>query len=87
MKYILMFLSIFCISLSSICCTFHTSFFNKINKKFKGQNLLVSPLSIYQILNLKANGAKGNTQKEMLKILGSESFSELNEINFDLSKH
>ena len=42
---------------------------------------MISPLSIYHILSLTANGAAGETKKEMLAILGNENQEEMNEIN------
>ena len=42
---------------------------------------MISPLSIYHILSLTANGAAGETKKEMLATLGNENQEEMNEIN------
>ena len=57
-----------------------------MNQNKKGQNLIISPLSIYQVLSLLANGANGETQSEMLKTLGSNNIDELNEINYKILK-
>ena len=48
---------------------FQDNVFKKILEKNEGKNIMFSPLSIYQILSLLSNGAKENTQKEILKIL------------------
>ena len=44
--------------------SFQENIFNNILKKKKGQNILISPFSIYQILSLTSNGAIDETQKE-----------------------
>ena len=59
--------------------------FNKMNKEKSGENLIVSPLSIYQVLSLTANGAKGVTQKEMIEVL-RENIENLNENNYEILK-
>ena len=62
-------------------CSFQTSFFKEMNKKYINKNLIISPLSAYQILGLTANGAKGQTLKEMLLALGNKDLKEINQIN------
>jgi serine protease inhibitor len=62
------------------------SFFKEMNKKYKNENLIVSPLSAYQVLGLTANGAKGKTLKEMLTALGNKNLEELNKINTNILK-
>ena len=62
-------------------CSFQTSLFKEMNKKYINQNLIISPLSAYQVLGLTANGARGQTLKEMLLALGNQNLEELNEIN------
>jgi serpin B len=57
-----------------------------MNKNYKNENLIVSPLSAYQVLGLTANGAKGKTQKEMISALGNKDLEELNKINTDILK-
>ena len=83
MKYMLI---IFLTSLliNSFNCSFQFDIFNRMNKENKGENLIISPLSIFQVLSLAANGAKGETQKEMLEVLGSNNIDELNEINYNI---
>ena len=62
-------------------CSFQTSLFKEMNKKYINQNLIISPLSAYQILGLTANGARGQTLKEMLLALGNKDLKEINQIN------
>ena len=52
-----------------------------VKSSSKGENLLISPLSIYHILSLTTNGALGDTQKEMLTALGNKSQEEMNKNN------
>ena len=65
-------------------CSFQTSLFKEMNKKYINKNLIISPLSAYQILGLTANGAKGQTLKEMILALGNRDLKELNQINIDI---
>ena len=51
---------------------FQLKIFQEINKSTIGQNIMVSPLSIYHILSLTANGAANNTLQEMLKALSEK---------------
>ena len=62
-------------------CSFQTSLFKEMNKKYINKNLIISPLSAYQILGLTANGARGQTLKEMLLALGNKDLKEINQIN------
>ena len=79
-------LIIFLISflINSFNCSFQFDIFYRMNKEKKGENLIISPLSIYQVLSLTTNGAKGETQSEMLEVLGSNDIEELNEINYNI---
>ena len=61
--------------------SFQISSFKEIAKSYSGKNLIVSPLSIYYILSLVANGAKDNTLFEMLKALFHQSKEEMNNVN------
>ena len=80
-------LFLFSLILSSFNCSlFDFTLFNKMNKEKSGKNLIISPLSIYQVLSLTTNGAKGETQKEMLDVLQSTNLEELNEINYEILK-
>ena len=69
------------ISIISIQNTFLSNIFYQLNKDKKGQNLIISPLSIYQVLSLLSNGARGETLNEMLEVLGSPNTDDLNYIN------
>ena len=68
----------------SLNCSFQATIFNKMNKDKKGENLIISPLSIFQALSLAANGAREQTQSEMLDLLQSDTIEELNEINYKI---
>jgi serpin B len=57
-----------------------------MNKNFTNENLIISPLSAYQVLSLTANGAKGKTLKEMISALENKDLEELNKINSDILK-
>ena len=60
---------------------FQFKIFQEINKSNKGKNIMVSPLSIFHILSLTANGAANNTLAEMLKVLGHKNTTDLNKNN------
>ena len=79
---LLLFYSFFIIS----NCSFQESIFNELNKKSKGKNLIISPISIFQILSLTSNGANGLTQTEMLKTLQNSNIESLNSVNYDIIK-
>ena len=80
MKYIISTICLlFNIYLAS--CSFQATFFQEMNKEFKNKNLLISPLSAYQVLGLTANGAKGKTLNQMLLALEGSSLDEVNSIN------
>ena len=68
--------------LISFNCSFQSILFNRINKEKNGENLIISPLSIFQALSLTANGANGKTLSEMLDLLQSDSIDKLNELNY-----
>ena len=77
-------LIIFISLIITLNCSFQLSLFNEINKRKKGQNLIISPLSIFQILSLTANGAKDKTQLEMVQTLQNEDIEDLNSINYEI---
>ena len=52
-----------------------------INSQNIGKNLMVSPLSIYHILSLTANGAANTTLNEMLHVLGNKYLTGINKEN------
>ena len=70
--------------ISSFNCSFQSKLFNRMNKEKKGENLIISPLSIFQALSLASNGAKGETQSEMLELLETDSIDKLNELNYQI---
>ena len=72
------------LSLYNANCSFQTPFFKELNKNYINQNLIISPLSAYQILSLAANGAKEKTLNEMASALGGKSLEELNKINLQI---
>ena len=76
--------------------TFQTQMFKKIHNTTKiesKQNILISPLSIYQIISLLSNGAKGKTQEEILQTLlideniSDKTLDELNSNNENIIKN
>ena len=72
------------INSSFINCSFQISLFNQLNKKNKNKNVTISPLSIFQALSLATNGAKGETQVELLKLLDNKEMEEINLINSNI---
>ena len=58
---------------SKIINDFQLEILKQVNSKNIGRNILVSPLSIYHILSLAANGAANNTLSEMLNLLGDKN--------------
>ena len=75
--------------------TFQTQMFKKIHNTTKiesKKNILISPLSIYQIISLLSNGANGKTQEEILKTLlideniSDKTLDELNSNNENIIK-
>ena len=83
MKALLNFYLIF-LSINILNCSFQSTLFNHMNKDKKGENLIISPLSIFQALSLAANGAKEKTQTEMLKLLQCDNIDDLNKINYEI---
>ena len=71
---------------NSLNCSFQVSIFNELNKRNRGKNLIISPLSIFQILSLTTNGAKGQTQKEMMQVLQGTKMEKLNKVNYKILK-
>ena len=72
------------LSINILNCSFQSNLFNRMSKDKKGENLIISPLSIFQALSLAANGAKGQTQLEMLDLLQASTIEELNNINYEI---
>ncbi|KAL6611891.1 Serpin domain-containing protein [Neocallimastix sp. 'constans'] len=65
--------------------TFQIPFFQEVNKNNNGKNVLLSPVSVYHLMSLAANGAAKTTQSEMLKALQSKDVEELNNTNKDVA--
>ena len=63
---------------------FQTSVFRETNNDFLGKNVCISPLSMFQVLGLTTNGAKGVTQDELVSALEAASLENLNIINLNL---
>ena len=63
---------------------FQTSVFRETNNDFPGKNVCISPLSMFQVLGLTTNGAKGTTQDEMVSALEATSLENLNNINLNI---
>ena len=84
MKLLLKLFIIAFILFNSLYCSFQISIFNEMNKSKKGQNLIISPLSIFQILSLTTNGADSETQLEMIQALQNEDLNQLNSINYEI---
>ena len=84
MKLLLIQLFIINILFLSLSCSFQVSIFNELNRSNKGKNLIISPLSIFQILSLTANGAKDKTQSEMIEALQNVDLETLNSINYEI---
>jgi len=63
---------------------FQTSIFRETNDDFIGENVCVSPLSIFQVLGLTTNGGKGETQEQMVSALEANSLENLNSINLNI---
>ena len=80
----LAFLFLICFLINSLNCSFQSKLFNKMNKGKIGENLIISPLSIFQALSLTANGAKEETLSEMLELLEFNSIDKLNELNYQI---
>ena len=68
----------------SLNCSFQLSIFDELNKSNRGKNLIISPLSIFQILSLTANGAREKTQLEMIEALKNIDIDTLNAINYEI---
>ena len=69
--------------------SFQDNLFKKIIENNEGKNIMISPFSIYQVLSLLSNGAKGDTQKEILKALyPDKEINEnlLNQINSNINQ-
>ena len=70
--------------INSLNSQFEFNLLSRINLDKKGENLIISPLSIYQVLSLTANGAKGETLSEMFYVLRADTLDEVNQINYKI---
>jgi len=64
---------------------FEIKLFKEISKLNPEKNIIISPLSIYHILSLVANGAKDTTLKELLISLEEKNKEEMNKANKSIS--
>jgi serpin B len=70
MKYKTFLLIIFQVFLlQNASASFQDNLFKEIVNQNKGENVVFSPLSFYQVLSLVLNGANGETQEEIFKVL------------------
>ena len=70
MKYKTFLLIIFQLFLlQNASASFQDNLFKEIVNQNKGENVVFSPLSFYQVLSLVLNGANGKTQEEIFKVL------------------
>jgi len=81
---ILFILSTILVNVLIVNSTFQSSIFSEANQDYQGENVILSPLSIFQVLGLTTNGALGTTQKEMISTLESSTLDNLNNINLKI---
>lgn len=61
--------------------TFQEKLFLNIYEDNRENNIMISPLGLYQVLSILSNGANGETQKEILEVITSkEEVKNNNEI-------
>lgn len=60
--------------------------FNQFTKNQPKENIIISPLSLFQGISLVSNGAKDNTQMELLHSIDQENIFESNEKNVQIVK-
>ena len=85
MNHCLSFLLLSILVISSNC-SFQSVLFSQMNDKNNGKNLIISPLSIFQVLSLTANGARGETLTQMLHFLQHTNLDDLNTVNYQIVK-
>jgi len=66
--------------------SFQLSLLQEINSKNVGENVMISPLSVYHILALTANGAAKKTLEAMLTALQEKDVETMNATNKDVGK-
>ena len=55
--------------LQNASASFQDNLFKEITDENKGENVIFSPLSLYQVISLVLNGASGKTREEIFKVL------------------
>ena len=86
MKKIFIFLIALLLKIITVNTAFQTSIFSEVNLDNEGKNVIVSPLSIYQVLGLTTNGAVDETQSEMLTALEETSLDDVNSVNLKIMR-
>ena len=86
MKYIFILIIAFILNTITVNTAFQTSIFSEVNLDNEGKNVIVSPLSIYQVLGLTTNGAVDETQSEMLTALEETSLDDVNKVNLKIMR-
>ena len=81
---VLLILSIILLNSLIVNSSFQSSIFSETNLDFKGKNVILSPLSIFQVLGLTANGGVGRTLREMISALECSTLQNLNYINLNI---
>ena len=61
--------------------SFQLSFLKAVNEQYHKSNVVLSPLSAYQALSFVSNGARGETQQNLVKVLGKNNQIEINRHN------
>ena len=69
LRKIVLSIIIFLLLIQSHSLSFQDNLLRKVIEEKEGENIMISPLSIYQLLGLLSNGASGNTRKEILQVL------------------
>ena len=82
MNIIFLLLNVFFFATNS----FQTNLFKIVNKEYIKENIIISPLSAYQVLGLAANSADGETLDEMIKVLENVNIEEVNDINGEIAR-
>ena len=86
MKFIisLLFINSLLFNIVKVNTSFQSSIFSEVNLDYKGKNVIISPLSMFQVLGLTTNGGVDTTQSEMLSTLEESSLSDLNNVNLKI---
>lgn len=65
--------------------SFQVTLFKMLCNDTKQSNVVISPLSIYQGLAFLSNGARGETQKEIIRTINEKDLVELNKANQEMT--